>query len=389
MAGMVETIRDRGVYVWGIRGMRLAGLAALVYAVAVASPRPGGHGTRLAVTCVLVVAAAGWVGWLATEGRLRLTVGALVVMAVGGGALGALSPHSPAIATAALAVLAAGGGLSVRTSLGVAAAAALALTATGLVVGTDAVTVLSFLVVIGAGWGAGLIRLGYAQRADQAVLLLEQTRRAHAAEAEAAALAERTRIAREIHDVLAHSLGALAMQLEAAGALLAAESLPADDPSLTKAAACVERAGQLTREGLAEARRAILALRHEAASLPDLLTALAAGHKDTATLKITGTVRDLPADAGLALYRTAQEALTNATKHAPDTPVALHLAYFPDRVSLTVTNPLPHADTARPLTATGTGYGLTGLRERAELASGTLSAGPDTGQWRVCATIPA
>src|SRR6202035_4293357 len=108
-------------------------------------------------------------------------------------------------------------------------------------------------------WAFGLTRRAYVLRAEEAEEALEQARRAHAAENQAAALAERARIAREIHDVLAHSLTAVSVNLQAAEGLLG--SLPDDSPELGQAIECVERAGAFTREGLAEARRAILALR--------------------------------------------------------------------------------------------------------------------------------
>ncbi len=127
--------------------------------------------------------------------------------------------------------------------------------------------------------------------------MLAETRRAREAEMHAAALAERARIARDIHDVLAHSLAAVSVNLQAAEGLLAADSLPADNPELTKAIECIDRAGTLTREGLAAARRAVLALREDAAPLPDQLSSLAAQYRaagDLAVqLAITGEPRPL------------------------------------------------------------------------------------------------
>ena len=183
---------------------------------------------------------------------------------------------------------------------------------------------------------------------------------------------------------------------------------------------CVERAGALTKEGMAEARRAILALRdddgglaagtrrgrrpgaadratrhgatrHE--QLAARLRALADEHRaagDAAVeFTVTGTPRPLGADAALTAFRTAQEALTNARKHAPGQPVSLALGYAPDSMTLLASNPLPAPDAAAPLARAGAGYGLTGLRERAALAGGTLSSGPSGGRWEVCLRLPA
>ena len=90
----------------------------------------------------------------------------------------------------------------------------------------------------------------------------------------------------------------------------------------------------------------------------------------------------------MAVYRTAQEALTNARKHAPGQPVTLRLGYRPDQVTLGIVNPIPPEHAERPLADTGGGFGLVGLRERAALAGGTFEAGPDTGNWQVTLRIP-
>jgi signal transduction histidine kinase len=173
---------------------------------------------------------------------------------------------------------------------------------------------------------------------------------------------------------------------------------------------CVELASALTKEGMAEARRAILALRDDGTVFdypgPDYpgagqpaggqlavrLRALADEHRaagDAAVeFTVTGTPRPLGADAALTAFRTAQEALTNARKHAPGQPVSLALSYPSDAVTLLVSNPLPAPDGAPPLARAGAGYGLTGLRERAALAGGTLTSGPSSGQWEVCLRLP-
>ena len=238
-----------------------------------------------------------------------------------------------------------------------------------------------------------LTRREYLVRAEQAERTLAETRRAREAETQAAALAERARIARDIHDVLAHSLAAVSVNLQAAEGLLAADTLPADNPELTKAIECIDRAGTLTREGLAAARRAVLALRDDAAPLPDQLSSLVGQYRAVGDLAVdftvTGEPRPLSEAASLVAYRTAQEGLTNARKHAPGQPVALSLGFEAAQITVSVVNPLPPAGQAGPLAAAGAGAGLTGLRERAALAGGTLEAGPADGTWRVCLKIPA
>ena len=91
----------------------------------------------------------------------------------------------------------------------------------------------------------------------------------------------------------------------------------------------------------------------------------------------------------MAAYRTAQEALTNARKHAPGQPVRLCLQFSPTDIAVQAANPLPEARPDGPLAAAGSGRGLTGLRERAALAGGALTAGPADGEWQVCLRIPA
>jgi len=104
---------------------------------------------------------------------------------------------------------------------------------------------------------------------------------------------------------------------------------------------------------------------------------------------VAGTVRPLDEKASLTAYRTAQEGLTNARKHASGQPVALSLGFEPTAITVSIINPLPPAgESAGPLAATGGGYGLIGLRERAALAGGTLEAGPVAGNWQVALRMP-
>jgi signal transduction histidine kinase len=197
-----------------------------------------------------------------------------------------------------------------------------------------------------------------------------ELRESRAAHAEAAALAERGRVARELHDVLAHSLSALALQLEAA-------RLRASDPALVED---LERAHRLAAGGLQEAREAIAALRGD--ELPDLRDLAAAF--PGATLTVTGEPRESSSEARLALYRTAQEALTNVRRHSSSEAVELRLDYREDGTTLTVQD----RGSERPA-ANGHGYGLTGMRERAELLGGRLSTGPTDDGFRVELWLPA
>ncbi|MFE7033380.1 sensor histidine kinase [Streptomyces sp. NPDC057621] len=217
----------------------------------------------------------------------------------------------------------------------------------------------------------GIALAGYVLRLDAEARgstqrLLTQERAARAAEAESAALAERARIAREIHDVLAHSLSAQLVHLEAARLLI--EGGGEKDQVLDRVVA----ARRMAREGLAETRQALSALRGELSPLEEFLSELVA-ESDGADVTVTGERRLLPAEASQAVRRVAQEALTNVRKHAPGAKVRIRMEYGPHEVTLHV------RDSGAPpgeFTHTGAGYGLLGMRERAELLGGSLEAGP-------------
>jgi signal transduction histidine kinase len=226
---------------------------------------------------------------------------------------------------------------------------------------------------------------------EQSQRLLAQMEETRDAELRAAALAERQRLAREMHDVLAHSLSGLVVQLE--GARLLALSDPGDG----RLAATIDRAHQLARGGLDEARRAIAMLRDDELPGPDKLAALARSFQaDTAIpcqYTETGDPVELRPAVKLALYRVTQEGLTNIRKHAHPERVEVRLEYLPDGVSLTVEDFVAPDDKPAPaaglIEASGGGYGLAGMRERAELLGGTLTAGPTGCGFRVVLRVPA
>lgn len=195
-----------------------------------------------------------------------------------------------------------------------------------------------------------------------------------------AAMDERARIAREMHDVLAHSLGALSVQLEVAEALLSEKNDP------VKALERVRRSRRLAVEGLDEARRAVAALRSDVPPLPEALATLVESYRRDhhATIKLTteGKPRTVSAPATVSLLATAREALTNAAKHAPNTLVDVKLDYRPDAVTLRVTNAAEDGPDEI------SGYGLAGMRERIALVGGTLTAGYNATRWRVVAEVP-
>ena len=205
-----------------------------------------------------------------------------------------------------------------------------------------------------------------------------------AAQRAAAAEAERARLAADVHDVLAHTLSGLALQLE--GATLLATTTPTD-PRLVEA---VRRAHRLSRSGLTEARRAVGALRGDRPPGPGDIPTLVEEHRlasaGVVTFSQTGDPVDLPTEVGAALYRAAQEALSNVRKHAGNATVEVHLAWDDQGgVQLTV------ADSGGEATASadGAGYGLSGMAERVRAVGGTVTAGADAGSgFRVHVAVP-
>jgi signal transduction histidine kinase len=232
----------------------------------------------------------------------------------------------------------------------------------------------------------GLCLLGYTARLDAEARgntqrLLAQERAARAAEAESAALAERARIAREIHDVLAHSLSAQTVHLEAARLLI---ERGADRELVLERVVAARR---MAREGLAETRQALSALRGDMAPVEDFLRELVS--VEGARLEVAGESRGLPAEAGLAVRRVAQEAMTNVRKHAPGARVEMRLEYRPEEVELEFRDFGGKEPVDNSLGASGSGYGLRGMRERAELLGGALDAGPAEEGFVVRLRVPA
>ncbi|MGD0560292.1 MAG: histidine kinase [Streptosporangiaceae bacterium] len=227
-------------------------------------------------------------------------------------------------------------------------------------------------------------------RAEQ---LLAQLRDAQAAQAEAVALAERARLAREIHDILAHALSGLVLALDTAELL--GRRQDADTAAIDRMLEQIARAQRIARDGLADTRRAVSALRGDELPGPALLDRLVRQTSEAtgilASFAVQGDQRPLPPEIALTLYRTAQEALINTAKYAGRGGTAgLRLTYRPDDVELEIEDTRsPDAATPAPAGLTFGGYGLTGMRERAELLGGRLAAGPTGQGFRVALWLPA
>jgi signal transduction histidine kinase len=202
-----------------------------------------------------------------------------------------------------------------------------------------------------------------------------------------AAMGERARIARDLHDVVAHHVSAIAVQAESAR--LTTEGLP------DEGRAHFEAIGQTARDALTEMRRLLGVLREDAQAeatrdpQPSLarlneLVETARGAGTPVTLTLEGAVATLPPGVDLCAYRILQEALTNVRRHAPGAAVDVELEYTADTLRLRVRDYGPGA-----VSPGLDGHGLLGMRERAVMVGGTLSAGPaEGGGFAVEALLP-
>jgi signal transduction histidine kinase len=364
---------------------RLVGLVAVDVEVALTHEHTGPVALLVVLAVLANVAALLWL-----SGRPQvpsIQAGALTLLAFAGGLLGALQHGSPALAFPAVALVQAVASDSVLEALMTGALGLVGMEAGVIWADLGASAALGYPAILLACALTGLSRRQYLAQTRAARALVEQTQRTEAASRKAAALDERTRIAREIHDVLAHALGGLTVQLEAAELLLAERGDVAG--ALERIRGC----RQTAREGLEEARRAVAALRTDTPPLPQSVAALLEEHREqgaSGDLAIEGQTRELSPEVALTLMRTVQEALTNARRHAPGAAVHVRLSYEPASTSVIVTNEAagPQAVQAGDRTSGG-GYGLVGMRERLELAGGRLAAGPGPEGWTVNAVVPS
>jgi signal transduction histidine kinase len=363
------------------RSVRMLALIVLTFGVAVSHPHPSVRGNGLVILISLIVA----VGTQAAMTWMPPGRGSVVRATLGAVSTGLLVGYDPGVATSillAFAGLDAGANLEFAPGVVVTATAVVAVAFGDLVLNNHAGDATLGLLAV-AGYLLATTRKQYVLRAEEAELRLVDIERAREEHALATDLAARANAAREIHDILAHSLGALVLQLDALDAVLNGE-----DPDRRRAAEVLARARALAVDGLTEARRAVGSLRDDAPPLIEALRQLV----DTSglgVLDISGSPRPTSGDVTVALRRTAQEGLTNAAKHAPGAPATVALAFTPSEVVLTVSDcGRPAGIDPAPLADTGGGYGLEGLRERAKLIGGTLTAGPHDHGWRVQLTVP-
>jgi len=368
---------------------RLAPPLFVVVAVTVFSSgrNPGLPGRDVAAVLAVGGFALGTLGALtARYRRAAVRIIFAVMLLASSAALVRLQPDGPGLAglLAGLVLLAPRVPDRFPIALSIAGITCLAAVAVAVSHDSPALALLSAIAIVGFP-GMTLLARRLGQANDQAERLLVELEGTRTAQAQAAGLAERQRLAREMHDVLAHSLSGLMLQLEGA------RMLAADNPSDPRLPGILERAHHLGKSGLEEARRAIGTLRDDELPGPGRLASLAVQFQEISGVPcqftVSGQAYDLPSEAQLAVYRVAQEALTNITKHACPERVEMHLGYEPRRTRLTVENFAPNSEPRRAA-GDGPGYGLTGMRERAELLGGELNTAMTREGFRVELRVP-
>jgi signal transduction histidine kinase len=255
--------------------------------------------------------------------------------------------------------------------------------------GWDSVALFAGLVA--GSWFLGVIARRWQTQARELAARAAELEEARTELARHAVAAERLRIARELHDVVAHSMSVIAMH--AGVARLAVGTKPESE------AAALDVIERSSREALAEMRRLVTVLRDDNADSAERgpapgvsqLHALVAGVVDAGVsvdVQTEGDLDNVPAGVSLAAYRVVQEALTNVVRHAGSTRARLDVRVGDESVAIRVEDDGPAAGWQQPASRGG-GHGTIGMRERLELYGGTLSAGPrEGGGWSVEAQLP-
>lgn len=395
MQRLYDFLRRHPTWVDGFWAVILFGSAAVLETARGGSSRTGEP--MLALPVVLLLS-------LVVALRRRLPEGMLLLAAGVGCAQLALDVKVGVADFAMLLIVytvaAVGARWASRAALGMGLAAALAAQLRwpeeGLGVATTFVIVVFQTVPFVLAWVLGdsmRTRRAYLAQLEERAARLEREREA---QAKVAVAAERARIARELHDVVAHNVSVMVVQADGAAYVM--------DAAPDQARKALETISSTGRQALAEMRRLLGVLRTgepkeggEYVPQPDVeqieeLVKQCRGSGLAVDFKVEGTARPLPSGVELTAYRIVQEALTNTRKHGgPDAGASVRLVYFDDGLGLLVEDDgkgAPH-ELYEEGGADGRGHGLIGMRERVGMVGGTLDAGPRPGGgFRISALLP-
>ncbi len=361
-------------------------VALAVTLTATGTPAPGPHGKGLGITIALAVFVLAMLVDAGGHDRRWTTPAQVAVLLCGGGAavaLAALQPSGVSELPASAVVFVAAMRLGPLPAALVAGPTVVGL---GIAVGLHSAgnAAASILLCVVLGIVGAMVRQAQHNQ-DRTELLLAELEDARDDQARAAAADERARIARDLHDVLAHSLSGLSIQLEGAKRLARAEGASQQLRDV------IDRSSALSKQGLTEARAAVGALRdgdpHAVDHLPELIEQFRRDFGLPVDLVVEGTPRPVPAEVGLTLYRVAGEALTNVARHAPGAPTTVTVGWDPSEVRLRVDD--QGGGTAPEPAGGGGGWGLTGIGERVARLGGRCAAGPLGAGWSVDIVVPA
>jgi signal transduction histidine kinase len=325
--------------------------------------------------------------------RRRWPFGVLVATTIGDAILGALAIRGPGQVAVAFAMFTVAASSTRRDSLRLAGVVAAVMLFAALIVpgGPEWSGTIAGPAVVLLGWVAGenaRVRRAHTQTlVEQA----EQRERQRDARARQAATDERVRIARELHDIVAHAMSLIAVRAGAARMVI--------DEHPGEAREALSIIETTSRQALREMRRLVGVLRdpdpavrgqlEPAAGLADLdeLVSQVADAGVRVELEVTGPVRPLPEGIDLSAYRIVQEALTNVVRHAGPTTAHLRVRYGTNALEIDLLDDGP-AEGEAPTPANGQGHGLVGMRERVGLYDGELVTGRAGRGYRVVARLP-
>lgn len=366
--------------------LRLCVVAVVVLVALTSRPEVGLSGRRLALTICLLVYGIEMLGRpILPRPGVVARVGELAVMGASGVAIAVLQPNGVAELPGSAVVFTAGVTLSpeLAVPVGVAVTAGV-VAALGVTAKAGAASLAASALLCAVLGMAGVLLRRYRLGQEATELLLAKLEDARDDQARAAAAEERASIARDLHDVLAHSLSGLSIQLEMVRKLAGKLDAPAE------LRAAVDGAADLAKRGLAEARDAVGALRRDdrlgVGQLPELAAHFRRDFNLAVAYSVAGAPRPVPPDLGLALYRVAAEALTNVARHAEGADTRMELRYEETEIRLAVTD---SGGSRSALADEGSGWGLAGLRERVKRLGGDLTAGPEGPGWSVVVSAPA